>query len=177
MFWPRCCVFLFSFYVLSPVLCYFVFVLCLVPGVVLFCFRSMSWPRCCVILFSFYILTPVLPVFLDLTLLITLSVFSKAIFWLVNHGKCLNIFFLRPTEKNETKTIVKIVPPRNVSVDPSNYPRWPSRLIMQLSVFQVYLKFLISNLTNINKLHLERYNIDPAWYWCIWRIAFQNYAP
>jgi hypothetical protein len=157
------------------VLCYFVFVLCLVPGVVLFCFRSMSWPRCCVILFSFYILTPVLPVFLDLTLLITLSVFSKAIFWLVNHGKCLNIFFL--TEKNETKTIVKIVPPRNVSVDPGNYPRWSSRLIMQLSVFQVYLKFLISNLTNINKLHLERYNIDPAWYWCIWRIAFQNYTP
>jgi Zn-dependent protease len=44
---PRCCVILFSFYVLTPVLCYFVFVLCLVPGVVLFCFRSISWPRCC----------------------------------------------------------------------------------------------------------------------------------
>lgn len=132
---------------------------------------------CCVILFSLYVLSPVLPVFLDLTLLITLSVLSKVIFWLVNHGKCLNLFFLRPTEKNETKTIVKIVPPRNVSVDPGNYPRWPSRLIMQLSIFQVYLKFLISNLTNINKLHLERYNTDPAWYWCIWRIVFQNYAP
>lgn len=136
--------------VLSTVLCYFVFVLCLVPGVASVSgFDIVDYPL----------------------------VFSKVIFWLVNNGKCMNIFFLTPTEKNETKKIVKIVPPRNVSVDPGNYPRWPSRLIMQLSVFQVYLKFLISNLTNINKLHLERYNRDPAWYWCIWRIAFQNYAP
>jgi hypothetical protein len=41
-----------------------------------------------------------------------------------------------------------------MSVDHVNNPRWPPRLIMELLVFQYYLKLLTSDLTNIFKLSL-----------------------
>jgi len=42
-----------------------------------------------------------------------------------------------------------------VFVDSVSYPRWPPMLIIQLFVFQLYLKFLTFDLPNILELHLN----------------------